>query len=150
METEESKDPVGAVVEIDPDRARWRCDMERFEFESTAEIDQCPIELIGQPRAIEALQLGLSLRTRGYNIFVSGEVGTGRSTAVRRQLEEVRRDDLVPADLAYVYNPKFQHQPRLLRRRLKRLFNRAQLDENEYNILMGIIAAARQAGRGKE
>ncbi len=114
MGTEESKDPVGAVVEIDPDRARWRCDVERFEFESTADIEQCPIELIGQPRAIEALQLGLSLRTRGYNIFVCGEVGTGRSTAVRSQLEEVRRDDLVPADLAYVYNPKFQDQPRLL------------------------------------
>lgn len=33
-------------------------------------------------------------------------------------------------------------KPRLLMRRLKRLFNRAQIDENEYNILRGILAAA--------
>jgi len=105
----------GGSLEITPEQARWRCDPDRFDFETTAEIDHCPIELIGQPRAIEALQVGLSLRTRGYNIFVCGEVGTGRSTAVDRQLNEVSRDDLVPDDLAYVYNPKLPEQPRLLR-----------------------------------
>lgn len=40
-------------------------------------------------------------------------------------------------------------KPRLLMRRLKRLFNRAQIDENEYNILRGILAAA-QVKIGKD
>ena len=115
MGTEDGRGPAAGVVEINPDMARWRCDQDRFDFETTADIEHCPIELIGQPRAIEALQLGLSLRTKGYNIFVSGEVGTGRSTAVRRQLLEVRPDGLVPEDLVYVFNPKFPDQPRLLR-----------------------------------
>ncbi len=38
-------------------------------------------------------------------------------------------------------------KPMLLMRRLKRLFNRAQLDANEYNILRGILAAAQQSAR---
>lgn len=41
-------------------------------------------------------------------------------------------------------------KPMLLMRRLKRLFNRAQLDANEYNILRGILAAAQQGARGRE
>ncbi|HEY7841658.1 MAG TPA: RNA methyltransferase [Gammaproteobacteria bacterium] len=40
-------------------------------------------------------------------------------------------------------------QPRRLMIRLRRLFNRAALDENEYNILRGILAAAQQAARKK-
>lgn len=37
------------------------------------------------------------------------------------------------------------HNPRLLMRRLTRLFNRAQLDTNEYNILRGVLTAMQQA-----
>jgi len=47
------------------------------------------------------------------------------------------------------YDPE---RPRLLMRRLIRLFNRLYLDENEYNIIRGILAAAQQAvnkGAGK-
>lgn len=45
------------------------------------------------------------------------------------------------------YNPE---KPRLLMRRLRCLFNRAQLDQNEYNILRGILAAAQQAARAEK
>ncbi len=72
---------------------RWRCDSEIFGFETTAEIGECPITIIGQPRAMDALRLGLDIRSEGYNIFVAGEVGTGRSTAVREVMTTLERDD---------------------------------------------------------
>ena len=72
-------------------RLRWRCDPKQFSFRSTAELGECPINIIGQARAQEALQLGLAGRSEGYNIFVSGEVGCGRSTVVRRMLARVER-----------------------------------------------------------
>ena len=42
------------------------------------------------------------------------------------------------------YNPE---RPKLLMRRMKLLFNRMQLDQNEYNIIRGILAAAQKAAK---
>jgi len=100
--------------EVAPEHLRWRCDPAQFAFETTAELGDCPIEIIGQSRAMEALKLGLALREQGYNIFAAGEVGSGRSTAVRRMLAEVERGEQAPDDLCYVYNFRDTDQPRLL------------------------------------
>jgi TrmH family RNA methyltransferase len=40
-------------------------------------------------------------------------------------------------------------KPRRLMRRLRQLFNRAELDQNEYNILRGILTAVQEAVRDK-
>ncbi|MCL1786885.1 MAG: AAA family ATPase, partial [Defluviitaleaceae bacterium] len=37
-------------------------------------------ELIGQERAAEALEFGLRMKEKGYNIYVCGSTGTGRTT----------------------------------------------------------------------
>jgi tRNA C32,U32 (ribose-2'-O)-methylase TrmJ len=50
------------------------------------------------------------------------------------------------AEIGY-FDPE---QPRLLMRRLKRLFNRSRMDLNEYNIMMGFIRAARKAAGRKD
>src|SRR5574339_514673 len=86
------------------ERLRWRCDPERFPFKTTDEMKECPIHIIGQTRAMEALRLGLTMRSEGYNIFVTGEVGSGRSTVVKRMLDGLDRGDVPPDDLAYVHN----------------------------------------------
>jgi lon-related putative ATP-dependent protease len=61
-------------------------------------------EIIGQPRALEALRMGVRVRAKGYNVHVSGAPGTGRRTAVLRVLAEeaIAADAL--RDIAYVYN----------------------------------------------
>ena len=58
-----------------------------FNFKSIKNI-KCEDELIGQQRAIEALDFGLSIRAKGYNIFVTGPTGTGRRTSVKQMLEK--------------------------------------------------------------
>ena len=48
-----------------------------FDFQTTAELE--PLNgVLGQERAVEALQFGISMQRPGYNVFVMGESGTGR------------------------------------------------------------------------
>jgi lon-related putative ATP-dependent protease len=60
--------------------------------------------VIGQPRALEALRMGVRVRAKGYNVYVSGAPGTGRSTAVLRVLSEEPGSATRLRDLVYVYN----------------------------------------------
>ena len=78
------------AARLKPEQLRWRCDPAAFRFDLTSDIEECLIDIIGQPRALAALRLGFDLKSDGYNIFVAGEVGTGRSTTVRKILSEVK------------------------------------------------------------
>jgi hypothetical protein len=60
--------------------------------------------VIGQPRALEALNMGTAIRAKGYNILVTGAAGTGRRTAVMKVLSDYRPARLALHDYAYVYN----------------------------------------------
>lgn len=79
-------------------------------------------EVIGQPRALEALKMGIGIHSKGYNIFVSGEPGTGRQSAVRSVLKEATEPvqaggarALGLVDIAFVYNFEAPLSPRALR-----------------------------------
>ena len=78
-----------------------------FSYDNTR-IEQCRAssfhgEIIGQPRAVQALEMGLSIPGKGYNIFVSGEPGTGRMTAIRMILKKQARKGKLQ-DILYVNN----------------------------------------------
>ncbi|MFP4267760.1 MAG: Lon protease family protein [Spirochaetaceae bacterium] len=60
--------------------------------------------IIGQPRALRALEMGIGIRSKGYNIFVSGISGTGRTTSVKRILSDYSPSDPQLLDILYVYN----------------------------------------------
>lgn len=70
--------------------------------------------IVGQPRALRTLELGLSLSKTGYNIFVSGDSGSGRHEAVRHAVQETRHDTSQLRDLVYVYNFLQPNSPRVL------------------------------------
>ena len=61
-------------------------------------------DFIGQERAREALSFGVSMKQKGFNVFVSGPTGTGRRTFVRRFLEDIAKSMEVPDDWVYVNN----------------------------------------------
>jgi ATP-dependent Lon protease len=96
------------------EKLSWRCDPSGLGFESTEEVAICT-HIIGQRRAIDALRLGLEVQGVGYNIFVSGPVGTGRTTTVKCLLEEIDKDKKVPDDKCYVNNFSDPDQPTMLR-----------------------------------
>ena len=70
--------------------------------------------ILGQERAVNALTFGLNIDAEGFHVFVVGQPGTGRTTAVQTYLENFARTQPVPDDLAYVYNFQDPQRPRAL------------------------------------
>jgi len=68
-------------------------------------------EFIGQERAIRALETGLHINAKGYNVFVSGSNNTGRRTFVSRYLKKKVEGTKTPGDWIYVYNFDEQRSP---------------------------------------
>ncbi|MDD3904453.1 MAG: AAA family ATPase [Sphaerochaeta sp.] len=60
--------------------------------------------IVGQPRALRSLQMGLAIPENGYNIFVSGNTGSGRLEAVKQTTQPFRSDISLLKDIVYVYN----------------------------------------------
>ncbi len=81
--------------------------------DSCGAIPSDPV-IIGQPRAMRALQMGLSISGKGYNIFVSGDPGTGRSTAIRQATATHSSDISQLRDIAFIHNFKYPNAPRAL------------------------------------
>lgn len=86
---------------------------EEFGFKTTDDV--IPLDgIVGQPRALRAVDVGLGLRQPGYHIYMSGISGTGRMELVRRTLTDRARKDRVPCDWVYVNNFDEPEQPCLL------------------------------------
>lgn len=99
--------------EVPVEKLRWRCDPSKIPFETTAEVSPCR-EIIGQERALEAIRVGLSINSIGYNIFVTGLAGTGRFTTIKRVLEEIDVKGKIPNDICYVNNFKNPDMPHMI------------------------------------
>lgn len=95
--------PVAPPRELLPEDLRAYVDPDSLGFETTEEITSFR-NAIGQPRAVEALQFGLTIRTQGFNIYVAGPTGTGRRSTVRQFIEEIAKKQPVPWDWCYVHN----------------------------------------------
>jgi predicted ATP-dependent protease len=94
-------------------KLRWRCELSRIPFETTAQAD--PREgFIGQERALRALKMGVELSAPGYNVFVCGLAGTSRGGTIARMIEELHPPTKESLDRCYVNNFKFPDRPRLL------------------------------------
>lgn len=105
--------PATQFYELKPEDLRWRCPLEAIPFSSTAECEACE-DIIGQEKALRSLQTGLEIKSRGYNIFITGMVGTGRTTTIKKFLEKIRISEEIPDDLLYVNNFKKPDEPLLL------------------------------------
>jgi len=90
-----------------------RCDPASLPFATTDELEDLP-QVLGQGRAVSAIEFGVGIGHEGYNLFAMGPEGIGRHTIVRRYLERQtpRRD--TPADWCYVFNFETPHRPRAL------------------------------------
>lgn len=97
-----------------PQELTWRCDPAQFEFSSTEEL-KCPDETIGQDRALTAIEFGLSIDSSGFNVFILGDPGTGRSSTIKRILERRAPDEPVPDDWCYVHDFRDGDRPSWIR-----------------------------------
>ncbi len=106
----QSLKPASLHKPLPPEKLRWRCNPKSIKVKSSAEIRPSR-EIIGQERALRALRVGLAMNHFGYNIFVTGFSGTGRTTTIKRLLQafESKRGEL--RDHCYVYNFKHPDLP---------------------------------------
>ncbi|MEO0074962.1 MAG: ATP-binding protein [candidate division WOR-3 bacterium] len=100
--------------EVKVEQLKRICNAEELGFNSTEELEICH-EIVGQERAVNALRLGLEIPSSGYNIFVTGFVGTGRTTTVKCLLDELEKNKKVPDDILYVNNFDDPDAPILIR-----------------------------------
>ena len=101
------------INSLTPEQLVKHCDPAQFNFATTAELSPST-QIIGQPRGTRAIEFGIGMQSAGYNIFVLGSQGTGRTTAIKHFLETHTNTEAVPADWVYVHNFKQPHQPKAL------------------------------------
>ncbi|MFA4875708.1 MAG: ATP-binding protein [bacterium] len=101
-------------LEIPAAELRHICDPAEFPFNTTAELSLRD-EVIGQTRAVKAIEFGISIKNHGYNIFVSGVPGTGRNSIARSIVKRISLDRPVPDDWCYVNNFKDPDRPRAIK-----------------------------------
>ena len=100
------------VKELTPSQLRRVCDPQSTGCSSSSEINTLG-NIIGQERAVRAMKFGLGIKEKGFNIFVAGMPGTGRTTAIEQFLEEIAEDSKVPRDWCYVNNFSDNTRPKV-------------------------------------
>ena len=96
--------------ELTPDKLRFSCEDCQFDFETTATVSPLAV-MIGQERAVKAVEFGLFAKNPGYNIFMSGLVGTGKITYAQAAVRKVAANQEKPGDWCYVNNLDNPSQP---------------------------------------
>jgi lon-related putative ATP-dependent protease len=100
-------------LELSPEQLKWNCCPGFVPVASSAEAQPCQ-EIIGQERALRAIQTGLDIQSLGYNIFITGMVGTGRTTTITQLLDQLEKGEKTPDDVLYVNNFKYPDEPVLI------------------------------------
>ncbi|MEE4271408.1 MAG: AAA family ATPase [Thermoanaerobaculales bacterium] len=95
------------------DDLAWSCPEDWLHWSSSAEIDPAST-IVGQDRAVEAIDFGLDMPGIGYNIFVTGLSGTGRLTTIKQFLEHTDGSRSTPDDVCFVHNFDNPEEPRAL------------------------------------
>ena len=86
------------------------CDPKLLNFNTTDELE--PISTgIGQERGIKALEFGLNVDINGYNVYVEGPYGVGKTAYVKNYLSTISKKKKVPNDWCYVYNFANPNEP---------------------------------------
>ncbi|TBU90972.1 Lon protease family protein [Stutzerimonas kirkiae] len=106
-------DPLAASLRLAPDALTRPFQPDQFAFTTTDELEPF-FGVLGQERAVEALQFGVAMPRPGYNVFVMGESGTGRFSFTRRYLRAEAKRLETPSDWVYVNNFDEQREPRVL------------------------------------
>ncbi len=155
---------VPLVNELKPEDLYRSCDGKLFDFETTRDLEE-PEGILGQPRAVAAVELGVGMERDGYNIFAFGMPGTGKREAVERTLRAEAAERPVPPDVCYVNDFEEDRKARLLRlpagrgrelrRNMKRLAEelstalRAGFESEEYQTRRQVIEETFEERQGK-
>ena len=103
-----------STTELKAGEVRRTIDPSVFHCDSTEQLKAID-GIIGQERAIKSLKFGLGIDRKGFNVFVTGTTGTGRTTAIKNFLEMVAARKNIPCDWCYVHNFDDEYHPKALK-----------------------------------
>ena len=96
--------------ELDYKNLKMTCNPNIFAFDTTEELE--PIqEGIGQDRGIKALEFGLQVDVKGYNLYLEGPSGVGKTMYTKNYLQKIAAKKKVPFDWCYIYNFDNPNEP---------------------------------------
>ena len=85
-------------------------DTSLFDFETTQELESNPTG-IGQERGIKALEFGIQVTVKGYNMYLEGPSGVGKTMYTKNYLSKIAKKMKVPSDWCYIYNFDNPNEP---------------------------------------
>lgn len=101
---------MSRIKELNFKELKKECDPSFFKFKTTRELD--PFDgAIGQARAIKAMEFGLNIDIKGYNIYIEGPTGIGKTIYAKNKLNELAKTKPVPDDWCYVFNFANNNEP---------------------------------------
>ncbi len=96
--------------ELSYKRLKSTCNPNLFKFETTESLE--PISAgIGQERGIKALEFGLNVDINGYNLYIEGPSGVGKTMYTKHYLDTISKKKKIPQDWCYVYNFDNPNEP---------------------------------------
>ena len=96
--------------ELNYKQLKTTCDPNIFKFETTDNLE--PITTgIGQDRGIKALEFGINVDIKGYNLYIEGPSGVGKTLYTKNYLNKIAKKKKVPPDWCYIYNFNNPNEP---------------------------------------
>lgn len=101
---------MSKVKELSYTQLKKECDPTMFKFKTTKELEPFT-GVIGQARGLKALEFGMNIDIKGYNIYMEGPTGIGKTIYARNYLNKAAKDKPVPDDWCYIYNFQNSNEP---------------------------------------
>ena len=99
------------INELTPKDLKDVCNPNFFKFETTKELADTTDLVYGQDRVIKALKFGLDIDIKGYNLYLEGPSGVGKTMYTKKFLTQKAAKEKVPNDWCYVYNFENPNEP---------------------------------------
>ena len=102
------------IKPLTADQLRPQCTAETLPFKTTAELEDLP-DILGQDRAFQAIEFGINVNHRGFNLYVMGSSGLGKHGLIRKYLTKVAMGKESSSDWCYVHNFEQDYKPKALK-----------------------------------
>ena len=89
---------------------KMTCNTDLFKFDTTEELESIQTG-IGQDKGIKALEFGLQVDVKGYNLYLEGPSGVGKTMYTKNYLDKISKKKKVPSDWCYIYNFNNPNEP---------------------------------------
>lgn len=104
---------MSRTKKVSYNKLKKECKPDFFKFEDTSKLTFSD-DIIGQERAVKAMEFGLNIKSKGYNIFMCGMTGTGKTSYAQNIAKKMAKKSKTPDDWCYVYNFNDSNRPKAI------------------------------------